>query len=434
MKKLGAVTAVLALVLAGCVGMTEKDASTGRVWRKGQLHAHTLWSDGNGLPEAALAFYRAAGFSFVCLSDHDQFQTVLDNWIQVEKEAGPWPGRLTETALAEAEKLVPGGIDTRKIWNRKYARLKPFAELAQQFDEPETFLVVPGQEVARTCHMNVFNVSYPFEKDLPWTDWDISRTNVTKWSGRIYETYRRHAKADDGSFLMMNHPFWSLWDVDPRVMLDRPELTLWEVCNSGAERAPRELTMEKAWDFVLAHRLVNGGKLVYGTATDDTHNYSEVCRHGCGGLEGGWVVVDCPGALTAENLSRAIVRGDFYASCGVELEDFRFDRATGTLSVKARPRPGEKLRIDFIVTKRDFDRTVVEQHVRAVQKEDFFRDLPKVNDTIGRVAKSVDGPVGAYTLAADDLYVRAVVVSDRPCVNRTPHYPETERAWVQPVR
>jgi len=407
--------------------------SAGRVWRKGQLHSHSIWSDGQALPEEVMAQYRAAGFSFVCLSDHDQFPTDTNHWIPVEKEIGSWPYHLTEEALARAEKLVPGGVETRKVWNRKFVRLKPYSELARQFNEPDKFLVVPGQEVARTCHMNVFNVDAKIENELEWTGWDISRTNVTHWSGRIYETYRRHAKPDDGSFIMMNHPFWSLWDVDPRVMLDRPELTLWEVCNSGAERAPRELTIERAWDFVLAHRLANGGKLVYGTATDDTHYYEESKRRKCGGLEGGWVVVDCPGELTAENLSRAIVRGDFYATCGVELEDFRFDRTTGTLAVKARPRPGEKLRLDFIVTKRDFDRTVVDQHVRAVQKDDFFRDLPKVNDTIGRVAKSVDGPAGAYTLAPDDLYVRAVVVSDRPSANRTPHYPDTERAWVQPV-
>lgn len=103
-------------------------------------------------------------------------------------------------------------------------------------------------------------------------------------------------------------------------------------------------------------------------------------------------------------------------------------------SVKAKPRADEKLRIDFIATKRDFDRSIVEQHVRAVQKDDFFRDLPKVNDTIGRVVKTVEGAEGAYALAPDDLYVRAVVISDRPTVNRTPHYPETQRAWVQPFR
>ena len=427
------VSAGIGAALAGCV--TGAGGKGARAWRKGQLHCHTIWSDGLALPEEALALYRAAGFDFVCLSDHDQFPTATDHWIPIEREVGPWPYHLTETELARAEKLLPGVIETRSVWRRRYVRLRPFAELARMFNEPGKFLVVPGQEVSRSCHMNVFNVDAKLEDELTdLTGRDISRANVAKVARRIRETYLRHARPDGRSFLMMNHPFWSQWDVDPRVMLDVPELTLWEVCNSGAEQAPRELTMEQAWDFVLAHRLAGGGRLVYGTATDDTHNYSEGNRGGCGGVEGGWVVVDCPGELTAGNLSQAILRGDFYATCGVEVEDFSFDGMTRTLSVRARPRAGEKLRIDFIATKRGFDRSIVEQHVRTVQKEELFRDLPKVNDTIGRVVKTVEGPEGSYALADDDLYARAVVISDRPTANRTAHYPETQRAWIQPVR
>lgn len=424
---------VMAVVCAMGAAFAGEDASP-RCWRKGQLHIHTLWSDGNALPETAFAMYRARGFSFVCLTDHDLFATLKDYWIQVEKTSGPWPSRLSEAELAHAEKLAPGTIETRKIYQRRFARLKTFDELKKQFDEPGKFLVVPGVEIARTCHMNVFNIAHDFDPDLQdVTGWNIDRTNVVHSAKRIREEFERRAKPDDGSFLMMNHPFWARWDVDPRVMLERPELGLWEVCNSGAKEAPVELTIEQAWDFVLAHRLANGGKPVYGTATDDTHCYAEKDCGKEGAVGGGWVVVDCPGELTAERLSRAIVRGEFYASCGVELEDFRFDRKTKTLSVKAKPRDGEKLRIEFVVTKKDFDRTIVEQHVRAVQKEDFFRDLPKVSETIGRTVKTVEGAEGAYTMAADDLYVRAIVISDRPTVNKTPHYPRTQRAWVQPV-
>ncbi len=431
----GFLGAAAAFSLAGCAGLgSATGARKTRRWRKGQLHSHTAWSDGHALPEAALALYRAAGFEFVCLSDHEVFQAATDHWVQIEKEQGPWPGRLTEAMVAQAEKLAPGTIETRKFNVRRYARLKAHAELARQFNEPDRFLVVPGMEAARGCHMNVFNVDEELKHYNEGEGvGDLTREGVAKSARIIREEYLRHAKPDNRSFIMMNHPFWSRWDVDPRVMLDLPELTLWEVCNSGADQAPVELDIERAWDFVLAHRLANGGSLVYGTATDDAHTYEEQGRYlGCG-LEGGWVCVDCPGELTADNLSQAIVRGDFYSSCGVELEDFGFDAATRTLSVKAKPREGEKLHVDFIATKRNFDRSIVEQRVRAVQKEDYFRLLPVVNETIGRTVKTVDGPVGSYTMSADDLYVRAVVVSDRPSVNRTPHYPKMQCAWVQPV-
>ena len=105
---------------------------------------------------------------------------------------------------------------------------------------------------------------------------------------------------------------------------------------------------------------------------------------------------------------------------------------TRTLSVRARPRADEKLRIEFIATKRGFDRSIVEQHVRAVQKEELFRDLPKVNDTIGRVVKTVEGPEGAYTLADDDLYVRARIESPRPPLCKAALHPKNACCWTQP--
>ena len=41
-------------------------------WVKGQLHAHTRRSDGRLSPEELLEAYRARGFEFVCLTDHDR--------------------------------------------------------------------------------------------------------------------------------------------------------------------------------------------------------------------------------------------------------------------------------------------------------------------------------------------------------------------------
>ncbi len=41
-------------------------------FRKAQLHVHTTRSDGELEPEEALARYRDAGYTFVCLTDHDR--------------------------------------------------------------------------------------------------------------------------------------------------------------------------------------------------------------------------------------------------------------------------------------------------------------------------------------------------------------------------
>src|SRR3970040_1877271 len=40
-------------------------------WWKGNLHTHSLWSDGDDFPEMVIDGYKKAGYDFVALSDHN---------------------------------------------------------------------------------------------------------------------------------------------------------------------------------------------------------------------------------------------------------------------------------------------------------------------------------------------------------------------------
>lgn len=57
----------------------------------------------------------------------------------------------------------------------------------------------------------------------------------------------------------------------------------------------------------------------------------------------------------------------------------------------------------------------------------------RYSDGIGRTVKTADGAEASYTLAPEDLYVRAVVTSSRKAVNLVSNEPEFETAWTQPV-
>ena len=48
----------IGIVLAGCAGAAQ--ARDGRKWFRGQLHAHTYWSDGRAFPEQAIEAYKRA--------------------------------------------------------------------------------------------------------------------------------------------------------------------------------------------------------------------------------------------------------------------------------------------------------------------------------------------------------------------------------------
>ena len=40
-------------------------------WYKGNLHSHTTNSDGAWTPDEAVEHYKANGYAFLCLSDHN---------------------------------------------------------------------------------------------------------------------------------------------------------------------------------------------------------------------------------------------------------------------------------------------------------------------------------------------------------------------------
>src|SRR5882672_5912341 len=47
-------------------------------WWKGNLHTHTLWSDGDDFPEMVVDWYKSRGYDFLALSDHNVLQE--GNW------------------------------------------------------------------------------------------------------------------------------------------------------------------------------------------------------------------------------------------------------------------------------------------------------------------------------------------------------------------
>ena len=411
-----------------------------KTWKKGALHTHTLWSDGRNLPETVIKTYRDRGFDFVCLSDHNVCQKRENMFLPLARDEGPWPPMATRTELARLEEALPGSAVTEQIAVRRFVKLKTYEELRREFEAPGKFLVVPGEEITLMMepypcgndraradyHINIFNLPC----DLPILHGENAREALTL-NLRSYE--KAAAEYPHPSFAMLNHPFWRYWDIDPRLLVEFPEFRHFEVCNNDAESdAPPEdrFTVEQCWDFALAHRIVQGKPLLYATATDDIHFCDPERIDGHGGCELGWVMVNVPGAFTADAIVEAMDKGDYYPTTGVLLDEIDFDRATGTLRVKAQAEPGTNYRVEFISTQRDFDRTIVEKEYPHDGR--YTRILPVINDTIGKVVATIDGPEASYAMRPDDLYIRAIVKSDRPSKIGNRFYPNTLPAWTQP--
>ena len=413
-------------------------------WKIGSLHCHTLWSDGRNMPETVLTSYRQEGYDFVCLSDHNFSQQDPERWMEVKHEEGPWPPNLCQEEWARCQELCPGMVESKEGGYRTFVRLNTLSRLRELFEEKGKFLIVGGTELtssfkgyesmpegsSRACHMNIFNLENIFPEPKG------SLKEIVEKGLAMYK--EAAAKSENPSFFMMNHPFYLCWDIDPAILLDYPQIKFFEVCNSGSKALENNpdipVTPDSYWDFILAHRLDRGEGIIYGTGVDDAHYADLARRHVSGGIGTGFVVVDCGNDFSYNGIAKAMLKGDFYSSSGVMLQEVEFDKETKTLSLKVQPKEGANYKIRFVTTKKDFDRTIQKAFYKG-NTPPFDREVTVIPESIGVTVKEVEGTSASYTMQEDELYIRAIIYSDIPGRIHPPvppAYPEMEQAWTQP--
>lgn len=480
MKKLltvGILTAAALLLAAADVSAQQ--------WYRGNLHMHSFWSDGRVFPEEAVSLYRDEGYNFVCLSDHNQAQTNKDRWVEIGDRLSPknferfkkrfpdYPVEmkteydatvkidrataLLDALIAEAtEELTKSGESTVELYaldnlvqksrgafaerlkesaRHDYVRLLTYPEFKARTEVPGRFLVIPGFEPSasakdgRAVHMNFINTE---------TFWKYQQRETAQETldANMAEAQKLAAGRENETAYILNHPDWVYFDVEPAWIVDRP-FRFFEVINCGPVYPAPEAswTTDKFWDVVNAFRAEKGLDLLYGVASDDTHDYNpfytkEGTASGIGG--GGWIVVRAA-ELKTEAILGAMHQGDFYASTGVELADVKFDAAARTLTVKVAPKEGVNYRIDFIGTKKGFDKATTTVEDPAKDKKPA-RTFTVYSDDIGKVFQSVEGTEGSYTMADDDLYVRAKITADCAPARKIGGKPDHPTAWTQPVK
>lgn len=254
-------------------------------WYKGNTHTHTLNSDGDSSPDDVVRWYREHGYHFVVLTDHN-FLTSIDGL----------------NALMGAD---------------------------------ERFLVVRGEEVTdrfetKPIHVNGLAV----------------RSLVPPQGGRsVVETVQRNVDAIRAAEGVphINHPNFG-WSITADELAQVRNNRLFEIFNGhpmvnnlGGGGVPG---LEEAWDTILSR-----GVLLYGIAVDDAHHFKRPWDPEASKPGQGWIHVRAA-RLAVPDLLAALERGDFYASTGVELQDYQVTPARVTVSVRARP--FEKYRIRFI--------------------------------------------------------------------------------------
>ena len=419
---------VLVAVLAGCRDAAAPPAPGELRWWKGNLHTHTFWSDGDDFPETVADWYRARGYHFLALSDHNVLARGI-RWMpeaEIVKRGGP------DVVARCAARFGGAWVERRGTGEAAEVRLKPLDEFRALVEERGRFLLIPAEEISDKVdglplHINATNIAEPIQ---PLG----GHTVVEAINANLRAVHEQAEKAGREILAHLNHPNYH-YAVTPHDLAHAVLERHFEVFNGhpnvnqlGDATRPG---VDRLWDIANTIRLVDlAAPPLFGLATDDAHDYHgppETSRPGRG-----WVMVRAA-YLTPEHIVRSIDRGDFYASSGVTLRGVAFDETRRVLRVAVAPEAGATYTVQFIGTLKGVDtRPQDAEGAAAAPTKDRGRPQPRYSDAIGVVLATVAGPEAEYALTGRELYVRAVVTSSRPPAD--PVWSEQrQQAWTQPV-
>lgn len=283
-----------AVAAVGLIGLTfTPDPSAPRVdahdatvrWFKGNTHTHTINSDGDSSPDDVAKWYRAHGYHFLVLTDHNVLTRV--------------------DALNALH-----GLDDR-------------------------FLIIRGEEVTdrfenRPIHINGLGLTELVEPKHGTSTLDVMQRNVNA------------IRAAD-AVPTINHPNFG-WSITANDLAQLRNTKLFEIYNGhpqvnnlGGGGVPG---LEAAWDAILTR-----GVRLFGLAVDDAHHFKRPDDRSAARPGQGWIYVRAS-ALAPDSILAAMERGDFYSSTGVELSDYQVTDSTMTVTVRAPS--WSKYRIQFI--------------------------------------------------------------------------------------
>ena len=293
-------------------------------WHKGSLHAHTTESDGDVSPERVIEWFREHGYDWLVISDHN-LRTV----------AGLG-------AVSDRPLMIPG---------------------------EEVTVEIEGQE--RAVYVNAVGISRVVEPINARQVVPTIQANV-------------NAVLEAGGIVSLTAPYFRP-GFDHDSVKEVEGARLMEIYNAhpmNVHGDPQTFSYESIWDAVLG-----AGKVVYGTATDDSHHYRDFGPEKANPGRA-WVMANAE-ELSEEAIVESLSTGNFYASTGVTLASI--ESSSEAVSLEIEPSDGHTYETTFI-------------------------------GRGGTVLAEQAGPQARYRTRGDEGYVRARVASSAGA-----------RAWTQPI-
>lgn len=249
-------------------GFSEKGS-----WYKGNLHSHTVNSDGKLTPREAVKLFKEHGYHFLCFSEHDLYTDYRE-----EFDCSDFiilPGMEASAVLYEED-----GSGRRKKVHHIHG-------------------ILGTEEMIKNASLPLFRhgEAHP----------------VHKYSGQWDGAKAAQELADEmksrGMITTYNHPIWSR--VRAEEFVETEGIWALEIFNYNTVNESGTGYDETYWDVMLRE-----GRRILAFASDDNHNeglFDDAC--------GGYIVVKSEN-LTREEILNNMLSGNYYSSSGPEISDW----------------------------------------------------------------------------------------------------------------
>jgi hypothetical protein len=386
----------LALSLA-FLAFFDVHAQQNQPWFKGNLHTHSLWSDGDDYPEMIMDWYKSHGYNFVALTDHN-ILAEGEKWVTITSK-----NKLLQDGLKKyLDKYGSTWVVSRSDSAKTEVKLKTLSEYRPLFED-KNFLIIKAEEITdryerKPIHLNATNIQTLIEPQHGNSVADVMQRNIDA-------VLKQRSESGVPMLVHINHPNFG-WAITLNDMIALRGERFFEVYNGHPlvhnYGDSSHMSTEDMWDKINIAYVRENKPLMYGLATDDSHNYHE------SGLKfsnagRGWVMVQAD-SLTPGALIRSLEAGNFYSTTGVALDQVK--TTNKTLFVKVRPEPGVSYRIEFIGVKKGEERS--------------------------KILKTVQGSEGSFKVSSHYTFVRSRIISSK--IKSNPFSAgDLEMAWTQPI-
>lgn len=376
--------------------MLSCSTSKEQTWYKGNLHTHTYWSDGDEFPEMVLDWYKSNGYDFIGLSDHNTLSRD-EKWVLVKKSP------MYETGFQNyLNKFGKDWVEYKTDTGRVQVKLKTFPEYQTKM-QADSFLILPAEEI--TCRVDQNHVHVNATNLQEFIAPPQGATVAETMQKAVNEVLEQRKRTGAPMFPHINHPNF-FYSVSLEDMIALKGERFFEVYNGhplvNNYGDSVHLNTEDMWDKINIAYTKRNQPLMYGLATDDSHNYHQF-GSAFSNAGRGWVMVQAEN-LDAKSLIEAMESGKFYATTGVRLRSYEV--SGNEIKIEIEKEKGIEYTIEFIGAEKGETETQV---------------LRSTNDTEAH-----------FLVARSHLFVRARIKSTKPKHNPFQEG-DFEMAWTQPV-